>query len=69
LVVRNAFCDALRGASFSNQKPMSRYEHRPIISHAMNVRRRLLDRTSTSIAEVNNDSTPKYQPSRRSPRM
>ena len=32
-MVRNAFCEAFLGASSSYQKPMSRYEHRPMSSH------------------------------------
>jgi len=56
-VVRNAFCDALRGASSWYQKPISRYEHRPMSSHVANASRRLSASTRPSIAEVKSERT------------
>jgi len=48
-VTKNAFIWALRASGFSCQNPMRRYEHRPMISHAMNIWSRLLDITKMNI--------------------
>ncbi len=56
-VVMNAFIEARRGASCSCQKPMSRYEHSPMISHDMKNSSRLSASTRKSMAEVKSEST------------
>ena len=51
--VTNALTEALDARGRSNQKPMRRYEQSPTPSHPRNVRRKLLERTSTNIAVAN----------------
>jgi hypothetical protein len=47
-----AFFPASEALFFLNQKPMSRYEHRPTPSQPTNMRGRLPPRTSSSMKNV-----------------
>ncbi len=53
LVTRNAFLAALAASGFLYQNPMSRYEHRPIISQKMRSCRKLSALTVPSIPATN----------------
>ena len=54
-VVMKALTIALRADSLAYQKPISRYEHRPMISHPMNRVSRLSETTRVSIPKANKE--------------
>ena len=52
-VVINAFTAALRANSFAYQKPINRYEHKPMISQPANKVSRLSETTSVNMPNAN----------------
>ena len=59
-VVRNAFFAAAAAEGFWNQNPISKYEHNPTSSQQINNCKILSERTTPSIAAVNNAVSAKY---------
>src|ERR1043166_2614808 len=52
-VVMKALTAALRADSFANQKPINRYEHKPMISQPTNNVSRLSETTRVNIPKAN----------------